>query len=962
MLQSRGRDTIADSDGTPRVVGSERLTRFEALRAIVDGAVERPRSTLGFIGLVTVAALAVVPRLTIDAGHSGLVDHDVHYQRAYSAFQAEFGSPDQLVVVIEGGDEAMRRALVDRLADILPGPEGVRCDAAGADRAPGCVRDVFGRLDLEREGLTSRALLYLPVAQLETVVSGLAGEALGLQGARELRGLRHLFATMAVEIERRAEEEMPAGDAAADRARWTMSLAVRFLDEATARVRDDARSQRDLEEAILGELEMPSAGQALDRKGYASSPDGKIKLALVRPMVDTDDPVHVMPFVRYVRERSRAAATEIGAACAASVSRCPDGPLRASMTGLPALITDEAESILSDTSSTGVIAAFGVLFVLLAGFRSWTRTLLSVVPLVVTLIWTVAFTQVVFGSFNMITASCVPVLLGLCIDSAVHLITRFDESRVHGRPSGGAMADAVVGAGPGLVTGALTTSGAFFALAVSEFKGFQQLGAITGFGLIVGLGLTLTLIPALSALPGVQRALVRDRADRRAFGGRLMARVPGLVVRRAGAFVVTGSAVAVLMLVLAQDIRWSYDYGDLLPTGTESTETAARLVASTEYSSEVAAVGADSIEEAERLATAFEALGSVGRVESLSRFIPSRQDEKLKILGRLGPMLARAVVDASPEPVDVAAIRDAAVALGDAIEDARYEATQAQRDEAELLAEPLRATRALARALGEVPSEQAAVRLRRLQVSLLTARDRAVKVLASHVGVAPITADVLLANLPRPVRDRFASGTRFAVYAYPAESVFEGENLERFVSDLRSVASASTGFPVIHLEMNDAVKLGFRDASVLAVIVLFLLLLGDFRRLSYALLAMVPLAVAIAWGWGAISVLGIEYNVGNIVALPLVLGIAVDSGVHILHRFQQERGEDVAAVVRHTGRAVMLSGLTTMAGFAALLLASHKAMATFGLFLLLGIGAGLVSAVCFLPAVLELVRRRLPVR
>lgn len=935
------------------------MLRMRLLRGLAAMSARRPWTTVGLSMALAVVSLTTVPYLRMDAGHSGLVDAEVDFQQHYVAFQHEFGSPDHLVVMVEGGDEPMRRALIDRLEEILPadGADGaVECDPEAGANAPGCVRDVFGRVDLQAEGLTSRALLYLSVDELRSLVDALESDALGLESARELRGLRHLLATMVAEVERRGEGDVPDG-VAGQQARATMDLAVRFLEEVTWRVRDDARAAVDLEDAIFAATSLGATGQALDRKGYASSRDGRIKLVVVRPMVETDDPVVVMPFVGYVRASARAEAERLGQGCDAA--RCPDGPLRVTLTGLPAIIADEADSLLEGTSFTGVLAAIGVLLVLLLGFRSLTRTVLALVPLLITLILTVGFTQVLYGGLNMVTAACIPVLLGLCIDSAVHLLARFDEGRAEGLETPRAMMDAVVGAGPGLLTGAFTTSGAFFALAISDLKAFRELGVITGAGLLAGLLLTLTLIPALAAIPWTRRRLERSGRGRPPFGARAVSWVPGLVARAPALFVVVGTAIAAVMLLLAQDIPWSYDYADLLPDGTESTVGARRLVDSTEYSGEVGAVGVGSLDEARSVTAALERLDTVERVESVVHFLPDDQEAKIEVLRRLGPLLERVVIEAPEEEIDLVAVRGAATELMDALEDARFEARRAEAAEAELLDGPLAATRELLVALDEVPGPDAAARLARVQRAVLTARDRAVRALAGHVGVVPLTAEAVLAHLPPALRDRFASAERYALYAYPTTSIYQGRNLERFVAELRSVAPGATGFAVTHLEMNQAVRDSFRDATLIAVFALFFLLLADFRRIRYALMSMVPLAIAVAWGWGAISVLGISYNVGNIVALPLVLGIAVDSGVHILHRFRQEGGEDVAMVVRHTGRAVMLSGLTTIAGFAALTLASHKAMQSFGLFLVLGISAGLLSAVCYLPAILQLARRRL---
>ena len=163
------------------------------------------------------------------------------------------------------------------------------------------------------------------------------------------------------------------------------------------------------------------------------------------------------------------------------------------------------------------------------------------------------------------------------------------------------------------------------------------------------------------------------------------------------------------------------------------------------------------------------------------------------------------------------------------------------------------------------------------------------------------------------------------VNADNGKSIWDKANLTELIREVRTVDPAATGFPIQHFEVNSAVEAGFKQASVLVVIALLILVFLDFRDLRYTLLAMFPLAMGLAWTWGLFSLARMHYTSANIIAFPLILGIAIDSGVHILHRYKQEQGEKVAEIIRYTGKAVLLSGFTTMAGFGALTTASSAA-------------------------------------
>ena len=140
-----------------------------------------PQTVLVVVLLGSLAAAAVVPGLRVEAGHSKMEAKDnVHYRR-FDDFLAKFGSPNMLIALAEGGTEELRRGLVRELLKVLPAKGSARekksnCSQEDSPNSPHCVKDMVGRVDLE--AFKAKALLYIPAAQIKTLVQGLEGEFL----------------------------------------------------------------------------------------------------------------------------------------------------------------------------------------------------------------------------------------------------------------------------------------------------------------------------------------------------------------------------------------------------------------------------------------------------------------------------------------------------------------------------------------------------------------------------------------------------------------------------------------------------------------------------------------------------------------------------------------------------------------------------------------------------------------
>jgi predicted RND superfamily exporter protein len=204
------------------------------------------------------------------------------------------------------------------------------------------------------------------------------------------------------------------------------------------------------------------------------------------------------------------------------------------------------------------------------------------------------------------------------------------------------------------------------------------------------------------------------------------------------------------------------------------------------------------------------------------------------------------------------------------------------------------------------------------------------------------------------LRERYVGATgKFLVEAYAKDDVWEIAPLERFVSRIRSVDPNATGKPFGTLEGLQSMQQGFIRAGLYALAVIVLVLAVDFRSVKLTLIALIPLAIGVTWLLGIMGFLGRDLNPANMIALPLIVGCGVDNGVHVLHDWRNRR-RGRYQLAGPTGRGIAVSALTTVLGFGALMISSHRGMSGLGFVLALGVSTCMVAALILLPAGLRL--------
>ena len=115
-----------------------------------------------------------------------------------------------------------------------------------------------------------------------------------------------------------------------------------------------------------------------------------------------------------------------------------------------------------------------------------------------------------------------------------------------------------------------------------------------------------------------------------------------------------------------------------------------------------------------------------------------------------------------------------------------------------------------------------------------------------------------------------------------------------------------TGTPVQLYEYTTLLKDSYERAAVYSLFAIILLVLLHFRSLRAVWLSLIPVAIGTLWLAGLMGWLGVPFNPANIMTLPLVIGIGVTNGIHILNRFAEERTPGILS--RSTGKAVLVSG------------------------------------------------------
>jgi uncharacterized protein len=374
---------------------------------------------------------------------------------------------------------------------------------------------------------------------------------------------------------------------------------------------------------------------------------------------------------------------------------------------------------------------------------------------------------------------------------------------------------------------------------------------------------------------------------------------------------------------------------------SESVATLLELAATAEAPLlNLAAVAPDAA-TAREWATKLRALAQVRGVTTADALVPADQDEKLALLDDLELVLGPRFAELERHPADAAELEMALAALATAAAawpTATALASAARDLDARFAATEGSAREALAREVDEALTAGLPTELMRLAAALEA-------------------TSVARADLPRELAERWiASDGRELVEIAPVENVSDNDAARRFIAAVQTVVPKATGLPVVYEEASATVVAAFGRALTYAFLMVAAIIWLVLRDPKEVLLVLLPIALASLLTAALTVLIGMPFNYANIIALPLLVGIGVDNGIHVVHRMRSEPIERLFET--STMRAVLASGLTTVASFGNLAFSAHVGTASMGMLLALGLVASMAATLVVLPAWLNIVGMR----
>jgi len=829
-----------------------------------------------------------------------LLDPESEYNKLWIDYIHEFGEDDDAVVVVEG------RAREDVIAVL----EEVSREVA---REGDLFRSVLHEVDLSR--IRAKGLHYLAPADLAAIDRFIERTEPILAGGWAQLKVGTMVAGMA--------GQMVAGGAPGQAESPTVSL-ERYSEALLAGMEPAAQpADPRLAEYLSPWPSMPESLSTLRdlSSEHLLAKDGRLGFVLLR-MVKAEGGF----------AGASAATDELRRIIAAVAARHPDTTI--GLTGLPVMEDDEMRSSQQSMVWASGLSLAAVAIVIIAGFGGIRHAMMANGVLVIGMAWAFGWATVSVGHLNILSVTFTVTMIGVGIDYGTYYIGRYLEFRRAGHTCDAALLETSGSVGPGILTGAITTAVAFFCAALTSFVGVAELGMIAGGGILLCCAAELLVLPAVVAI-----------VDRSRLGGRIPEPVPVHAwlapVLRHPRFVALAAMAGTMALAGGlHELDYDHNLLNLQPDGLESVAVEKKLLEECDQSVWYALSIADSREELLARKEQLKALPSVERVDEIASLLPVDEDLKRPIIARIRGRLAN-LPERPPEiPVD------RLEALGETLGWAQGEAVK--RPGGLRTAWHLERAREALRRMGPDDCFRTLAAFQQRAAGDLLTR------LHALAGVAD-PEPPQLADLPPSLVERFVgSSGRHLLKIYGRGDIWNFDSLERFVKDVRAVDPRATGNPLQAYEASLEMKRSYEQAALYSLIVILAVLWLDFRSILHALLAALPLALGMAQTLGLMGLVGIDLNPANLIGIPLILGIAVDYGVHIVHDALERPGP--YRISASTANSVLVDALTTILGFGALMVASHKGLESLGRVLTLGVTTCTITSLVMLPAILALVR------
>lgn len=888
-------------------------TKFKAFYGIIT---RFPRAVVVFALVLALASLVYTANeITFLTGRDDLMPKNSGFHADYMSYRTEFGDAEEIVVVMEGPTQKVVQ-FGEELQQRLQGGEG--------------IRNVFFPPGLDF--FKKNGLLFLSTKELRDLSHNLVLLRPILKDVAASPSVETLFSSMTNRMERYL-----AGKGAGDDLAGTVML-LKALGNGLAQF-EQGGPPSDLGSFLAGE-------------GAGALNAGEMQVLTVLPVKDPASFVPAEQAIQTVRK-----------AIDSMREKQEYRGLTAGLTGTPVLEYEEMVTSLRDMNLALVVSLVATIVLLLLAFRGILNVAAAMVSLLIAISISFGLATLLIGHLNILSMVFAVMLVGLGIEYGIQLVLRYQEELLKGEPPVSAIGTGLHKNMWSIVMAAVTTAAAFLTFAFTDFKGIAELGIIASAGVFTCVLVTFTVLPALLVLMAPWKGVGRRGKEKSSRGEmnpqwsnpKFFHRVRHVVFGTPRRTVAVATIVLIVCGYFASGVSFDYNLMNLQAKGLESVGYAYRLMTNSQNPGFVAVAMAAAPEEARQKARAFESLATVDHVVTLEKLVPEDQSEKLVEVERIRMLLADitpTVYEGEMNPLALPKIFEGFRATTEKL---KMRLAEMKRPEQHEVAAFLKKLDSFFASLEKNRETSARGMLENFQGGLLAALPEQIGSLKESLPTRPVG----IVDIPEELKTRFVGKSGYYLLQIaPKGLVFDREPLQAFILDLKQVDPHVTGEPVMVYEsmtvMRDAYKWAFIYAFLAVIIILFI----TFRSVRYTLIGLSMLGAGVLLMVGTMGLFGMTFNSANIIVMPLILGVGIDSGIYIINRYRRENETPEQVVMSSAGTGVILNTLTILASFGALMVAHHRGVFSIGAIMSIGMIACLVVFVVVLPAVLSLWGRK----
>lgn len=569
--------------------------------------------------------------------------------------------------------------------------------------------------------------------------------------------------------------------------------------------------------------------------------------------------------------------------------------IKVGITGRPVLQYDEARVTGVDSEKAGLASFILVALLYFIVFRRFKRPLFALLSLFCGLALTLGLVSLITPTLNLLSIVFAAILIGLGVDYGVHILyERFQTAKI---------SEVIQRKAAPIFLGAVTSALAFGTAWFTDFWGLQQLGLIAALGLLICCLAQIILLPSLLYL--------FDQKDSAKHQPLIIARHLNLNSIKTILILAVLTGLAALLI---PRVDFEKNILNLQNQNLESIQYEKRLQEDWNIPTWFVVEVFDNLQDLQIKQNQVTKLKSVLKTQSLLDLLPKNSESRIKDLQSLFQSLP---------------LHSKRNSLANEINTLRNKAFQNGKLEEY---EDLEKLQALYSKTPDLDLEERALKIIKLwQWQIKSLLD-------------PSPQKTVPTNLKAHL---VSAQNQYALLIFPKKQIWIPENMEEFLSDVRSVLPQVTGTPVTTYESYSLMISGFQKVALLTILLVFVITLIHFKDFKRPLLILLNLAVSLVWLLAVMGAFGLTINLANFFAFPILLGTGMDHGIHILHHNKK------LTLADSSYQAILLSSMTTILGFGSLAFVRHPGLSSFGILLSVGSFFVLVSSTLILPQFLK---------